>query len=107
MLTRLGSNTGSEAPQVLSNPKLRLHGLELPEVGGASGAVGVMDEKGDAIAISSHLCRFRKLLSQEQEVIGVRVTIGRSHSLSSESLCPKQTFKNTGKTQDQGDSMSV
>ena len=60
-----------------------------------------MEETGDVTSITSNLCRFRKLLGQEQEVVCVRFTLGRSQSLSFESLCSRQKFKNTGKIQDQ------
>lgn len=97
MLNQLGSNTDQRLRRGLSSPHT------LPVKGcNTSGTVGVTEEKGDVTAISSHLCRFRKSLGQEQQVVCVSVMLGRTHSLSSESRRPRQKFQNTGKTQDLG-----
>lgn len=94
MLNQLGSHTDQRLRRVLSSPQtLPVTGCTGTTRGcGTSGTAGVTEEKGDVTAISSHLCRFRRSLGREQEVACVRVTLGRTHSLSSESRRPRQKF---------------
>lgn len=106
ILIQLGSHTRQRLLRVLSSPSpysSRLHSLEQPAVPCQRGS-GRGSDGGESRLCSQSfcLCRFRKVSKSRASGGLCERHLRRSQFLSSGFLCPRQRFKNSGKTQDQG-----